>query len=245
MLSMSLALNRVIKVLLTILLLLIVAWAFGEAAQQLLRWHAQHLLADIQSIQVNRTPWSAATPIMQKWSRWGSAKAGCSDVSCDYRINLVQTLPPFLIGTPEASASNLLPRLMDHIGLRTAAVRAGITVEHGIVTSKWFGEQMTLPVRDWSPTDDYIPYLSVASTETSHFHEHTAGDRLPHQSRMTQHVKSYLDLSFSPEEDPTERSALMDFRFNCITQVHPCESESDILPAGLDLIHEQRSLPTR
>ena len=130
----------------TFLLLLCFAWAFGEAAQQLLSWHAQHLLADIRAIEVNHTTWFEAVPIMQKWSRWGAAKAGCSEASCDYRINLVRALPPFLIGTPEAAARNFLPRLIDHVGLRTAAVRAGLTVEHGIVTSKWFAP----PVSCWA-----------------------------------------------------------------------------------------------
>jgi len=233
------------KLVLTLLLLVFVAWVFGEGAQQLLSWHGQHLLADIRSLDVNHTTWSDAAPIMQRWSRWGSAKAGCSEAACEYRITLVQALPPFLIGSPDATAKNWLPRLMDHIGLRTTAVRAGLTVEHGIVTSKWFGEQVTLPVRNWNATDDYIPYLSVASTESTHFHEHTAGNRLLHPNRMTQQVKTYLDNSFSPEENPAEQSALMDFRFNCITQLHPCESEGDILPAGLNLIQEQRSPPTR
>ncbi len=237
--------QRLRKLVLTLLLLICVAWVFGEAAQQLLSWHAQHLLADIRSLDVNHTTWSDAAPIMQRWSRWGSAKAGCSEAACEYRITLAQALPPFLIGSPDATAKNLLPRLMDHIGLRTAAVRAGLTVEHGIITSKWFGEQVTLPVRNWNATDDYVPYLSVASTETSHFHEHTAGNALPHPNRMTQHVKTYLEISDSPKEDPFQRSVLMAFRFNCITQLHPCENEADILPAGLNLIQEQRFPPTR
>lgn len=243
---MSLALNHVRKLLLTLLLLLCVAWVFGEAAQQLLRWHAQHLLADIRALQVNHTTWSDAVPTMQKWSRWGSAKADCSDVACEYRIDLIQTLPPLLIGSPNASAKNWLPRLMDQIGLRSAAVRAGITVEHGTVTSRWFGEQVTLPIRDWSAPDDYIPYLSVASTESAHFHDHTADHTLQHPNHTAQHVKTYLDISFSPEEVPSEQSALMDFRFNCITRFRPCHNQSDILPEALRMLQEPPlSAPSR
>jgi len=232
-------LQRSRQIALTFLLLLCVAWAFGEAAQQLLRHRGERLLADIRSLDVNHATWSDASPIMQKWSRWGSAKADCSETACDYRIDIVQTLPPLLVGSPDAAARNWLPRMMDHVGLRSAAARAGIVIEHGVVTSKYFGEQVTLPLHDWSATDDYIPYLSVASTETSHFHEHTAGQTLLHPNRTAQHVKTYLDLTFSPEEDPSEQSALVSFRFNCITQFRPCEHESDILPEALRILHDQ------
>jgi len=55
---------------------------------------------------------------------------------------------------------------------------------------------------------------------------------------MAQHLKGYLQVSFSPNEDPSEQSALMDFRFACLTQLRPCETEAEILPEGARMLQE-------
>jgi hypothetical protein len=70
---------------------------------------------------------------------------------CIYRITLVQVLPPFAVGYPDKGVHNWLPRLADHLGLRSVAVRAGFSVKNGVVTSKWFAEQVSLPVSAWGP----------------------------------------------------------------------------------------------
>jgi hypothetical protein len=101
-------------------------------------------------------------------------------------------------------------------------------------------------VRDWSALDTYVPYLSVSSAETSHFREMTAGQKLLHPKRLVQNKEFYIAVTFSPDEDPAEQSALMDFRFDCITRFRPCESQADILPEALRLLQErQLSGPTR
>jgi hypothetical protein len=238
MLSMHSLVQRSRQLLLAILFILCVAWVFGEGAQWLLRWRAEKLLADIRTLQVNRGTWSDAQQLMQKWAQWTTAKPGCTADTCTVQISLVQTLPPILVASPDPGAHNWLPRLADHIGLRSAAARAGFTVEHDIVTSKFFGEQTTPPVRDLGAFEGYIPYLSVSSAETSHFREIVGDTRLPHPNRMAQYLKDYLQISFSPEEDPAEQSALMDFRFPCLTQLRPCETEAEILPEGALMLQQ-------
>ena len=246
MLSMSHTADRVRQIFLAILLLVCIAWASGEAAQQFLRWRAQHLLGDIRSLSVNRSTWSDAQPFMKKWSRSSVKKTACTAETCTYQVDLLQTLPAFLVGSPNPGAKNWLARAVDHIGLRSAAARAGFTIDHGVVAAKWFGEQVTLPVRDWDSPDGYIPYLSVASTETSQFREHARNQTLLHPNRLAQHVKTYADIAYSPEEEPSEQSALMDFRLNCITQLHPCETEGEILPEAGHMVEEQKlTLPSR
>jgi hypothetical protein len=224
---------------LILLVILGVAWISGEAAQRLLRWRAEKLLADIRTLQVNHSTWADAQQVAEKWAQWGTPKPGCTADACTVQIDLVQTLPAFLVGSPDAGARNFLPRIVDRAGLRSAAARAGFTVEHGIVTARWFGEQTTLPVRDWGSPDGYVPYLSASSAATTHFHEIAGDSRLPHPNRMVQHKSTYIQISYSPDEDPAEQSALMDFRFSCLTQFRPCRSVGDILPEGLRMLQEQ------
>jgi hypothetical protein len=237
MLSMRSFLQRCRQLLFAVLFVLAVAWVFGFGAQWLLRWRAEKLLADIRALQVNRGTWSDAQQLTQKWSQWATPKAGCTSDNCTVQISLIQALPPILVAEP--GARNRLPRLADHIGLRSAAARAGFTVEHGVVTTKYFGEQTTLPARDVGSSEGYTPYLSVSSAETVHFREIAGDSKLAHPNRMAQHLKSYLQVSFSPDEDPAEQSALMDFRFSCLTRLRPCETEGDILPEGARMIQQR------
>jgi hypothetical protein len=243
MLSMNLLLRRCRQLLLAVLLVLFATWAWGEAAQWLFRWHAQHLLADIRSLDVDRSTWSDARPVMHKWIQDSTPKGACTQDACNFEIDLVQTLPPILVGNPTAGAHNWLPRLVDHLGLRNAAARAGLTIEHGVVTTKWFGEQVTPPLRDWHASVNYIPYLSASSEETSHFHQIAGGQKLLHPNRMVQHKGSYVAVTFAPDEDPAERATLMDFRFTCITRLNPCETQADILPEALQMLQEQELTP--
>jgi len=234
------------QIMLTSLVLLAAAWASAEAAQWLLRSRAEHLLADIRSLDVNRSTWSDAQQVMKKWGRWNASAGSCTEIACDYRINIIQTLPSVLVGNPTKGANNWLPNLVDRLGLRSAAARGGFTIDHGIVITKWFGEQVTLPVRDWDQPTDYIPYLSIASDQSAKFFLHTAGRKLLHPNRVVWVYRSDMEVSFSPDEIPAEQSLLMDFRFTCITRLRPCENQGEILPEGLRMLQEQElSAPSR
>ncbi len=239
-------LHRLRKYLLIFLLFSCLAWIVGEAAQRILRNRATRLLADIQALTVNRSTWSDVQPIMARWGSWNVSKGPCASDACTYQIDLMQTLPVELIGSPQPGARNWVPRLIDCIGLRSVAVRAGFTIDHGILVTKWFGEQVTLPVRNWDHPDGYVPYLSVASTETIRFSERAKGNKLLHPNRMVQRAGTYIDVAFSPDEESSEQTALMSFRLSCITRFRPCTSEGEILPEALHMWHERElTLPSR
>jgi hypothetical protein len=228
------------QVLITILILLAAAWASGEAYQWLLRWRAGKLLADVRSLEVNRSQWPDAQKMMARWGQWSVPKASCTAESCVYQINLIQSLPPVLGGHPGTGVNNWVPKIVGHLGLRGAAARAGFTVEHGVVTSKWFGEQVTLPVQDWNNSGDYVPYLSVSSGAFSRFHQRASEFPHLHPNRMVQAYPHGLNVMFDPQEDPPEQALLMDYRFSCFTQLWPCRSEGDMLPEGWRMLQEQQ-----
>lgn len=224
-----------------LMILFFTAWATGEAAQWLLRWRAQRLLNDIRSLTVDRSQWADVQPMMGRWGKWSSPSGACTAEFCNYRINIVQTLPSFLAGTPDNSARNWLPRIAQDLGLRSTAAHAGFTVERGVVSTKWFGEQVTLPVQDWSLSSNYIPYLSVLSGESYKFRAPGKDTPLSHPNRTVLHTNSYMVVSFTPQEETSEQAALMDFQFSCITQLTPCSSERDILYEGWRMSQEQEN----
>lgn len=228
------------QLILVVLVLLAAVWATGEISQRLLRRHAETLLADMRSLDVGRSGWAEAQQTMSKWGRSGAPTGSCTAERCTYRIDLLQTLPVMLQGYPGGGAANWLPRAVGRLGLRSAAVRGGFTVEHGVVIQKWFGEQVTLPVRDWSRSVHYVPYLSVSSRASSKFHDHMRDPDQTFPNRLARAYPYGLDVSFSPDEDASEQASLMDFRFSCITRLTSCEDVSSMLPEGWRTLQQER-----
>jgi hypothetical protein len=236
---MNFLLSRLRRLLVVVLVVSSLGWIAAETLQHILRSRAERLLTDIRALSVNHSTWSDVQPFMAHWSRFGSSKGPCTSDACTYQVDLMQTLPIEFIGSPDPGAKNWLPRLVDHLGLRSIAARAGFTVDHGTVITRWFGEQVTPPVRDWTSLDGYIPYLSVASTETTQFSDRAKGHKLVYPNRLALHVKTYIDVAYSPAEDSAERAALMNFNLSCITQFNPCEDEGQILPEAARLWQRQ------
>lgn len=226
-----------------VLILVFAAWTSGEWTQWMLRWRAEKLLTEVRALDVNHAQWTDAQNIMQRWNKWGAPVEGCTAEKCNYRVSLIQSLPPMLIGYSDEGMKNWIPRIVYHLGLRNVAVRGGFTVENGIVTAKWFGEQVTPPVGDWGLHTDYIPYLSVLSSESSKFKDKTEHS-LQQPSRAAEFSNMSTAVSFTPDEEPGVKAALMDFQLSCLTQLKPCRSEYDILPEGLRLTQNNR-LSTR
>jgi len=219
-------------------ILLLTAWVTDEGMQWLERIRAERLLGEVRGLNVDHSSWAEVQPVMRRWAQWGSSKGPCTEQSCNFRINVEQTLPQFLVGNP-AGGRNWMPRLADVIGLRNTAVRGGFSVERGVVTAKWFGEQVTLPVGEWSAGINYIPYLSVLSGESSKFKSDAKGHLL-HPERSVERANNYLLVSYTPAEETSEKSKLMDFQFECITRVRPCQSEDAILPEAWRMMQEEK-----
>ncbi len=240
-LSMNLALKRFRQLLLAALLLICVVWVQAESSQWFLRLRAQHLLTDIRSLDVNHSGWPDAQKVMTKWGSYAVHTGPCTTESCTYRVDMLQVLPQMLIGYPDVGVKNYLPRIVDHTGLRSVAARGGFTVEHGIVTSKWFAEQVALPVREWGePGAAAITDLAVSSGEFLDFPQSAAGSPLHPYRRIRDWKGPYgVTVQFVPQEDSSEQSLLMDFRFSCLTQFSPCLNHGDILPEAWKNLQEQ------
>jgi len=240
LLSMNAIFRSCRQILLFLLVLLAAAWVSGEGYQWLLRWRAERLLADVRSLEVNRSGWPDAQKMMKKWGQWSVPTASCTAESCTYQINVAQTMLPILGGTPHKGAKNWLPKMMGHLGLRSAAARAGFTVQHGVITEKWFGEQVTLPIQDWDLSAGYVPYLSASSRASSKFHDHLRDPDQVFPNRLVRLYPHGLNATFAIDEDPSEQALLMDFPFTCITQIHPCRDVADILPEGWRTLQQEQ-----
>ena len=118
-------------------------------------------------------------------------------------------------------------------------MRAGFTVQQDVLTSNWFGEQVTVPLRDWGPSEAYVPYLSVSAREAALLHPPSAGSGEAHPMRLIHHEGLQLEFSFSSQEPAAIRSAFYNFRLACITRLRPCETPGDMLPEGWQILQQK------
>jgi hypothetical protein len=110
-------------------------------------------------------------------------------------------------------------RVLDHVGLRSSRVFAGFNVVHGAVTNKDFGMGVALPFRDWGvPNGTYWPSLDAHFSEGATLRYDNPHFRASRPNHAFVQRRILLEASFTPEESPEERAALMDFHFDCITR---------------------------
>ena len=187
------------RILLTVLVLVSIAWVAGEASQWLFRYRAERLFRDIRTLEVNRSSSSEAQALLRKWSPYGTTLSNCNGDLCRSSIFIRHLLPKVLRGEPSKEAWNLLPTTVDHLGLRNEGVGIGFTTEHGVVTRKEFGEIVALPVEDWFLRDRaYVPDLDVWTGEAAEFSYSEKGHVQPsHPFRMVRNQKGSLPECWS------------------------------------------------
>jgi hypothetical protein len=121
-------------------------------------------------------------------------------------------------------------RILDHVGLRNSRVFGGFNIAHGVVTSRTFGMSVTLPFRDWGVPQSYWPSLDAMFSERETLGEpDPESQSVPPQHELHQR-RIRLEALFTPKESLVERQALMDFRFDCITQWYPCHTREELVP---------------
>ena len=58
-------------VLTSLLVIYLVLLATVQISQRITRRRAEHLLSDLRGLQLERSSWSDAQALMQRWGRWG------------------------------------------------------------------------------------------------------------------------------------------------------------------------------
>jgi hypothetical protein len=230
------------RIVIAFLCLLVGIWLFAEARQWHLRWTAQRLLGDLQSIQVGQSSAGQADSALR---RSGELQSSCREdqSTCYSQVLMSFQLPQPLCGSPDPDAKSWLPGVIDHLGLRCSGVGATIVTEHGVVTEKSFFEEVKLPVRDWYLRGGaYVPSLAVSSSEALRFRESEQSRVAPsHPLRYARRLKGPygLRVKFLSAEKSSVQASLMAFQFSCITRFFPCRNEREILLSGATLLEDE------
>lgn len=232
--------KRVHRIGFSALLILVAGGIALEGSQWLFRIRAKALLEDIKSLQVGRGSWTDAQRFMNRWGGWGGWYGNCTAENCEYSIqihHLSLTAPQFVF----EEGPHLGARTLELLGLRSSSVFARFAILNGKVTSKGFGMSVALPVNRWITPEKgfwlkdeigstYWPSIDAGSFEGITLRNSVFYDTSKHPNRTFIMRRIRLEASFTSEESPEERAALMDFRFDCLTRWTPCMSRKEILP---------------
>ena len=223
----------------SLLILLVVVWGAARYRQLIFRRKAEALFVDIKSLELQRSTWSDAQMLVTRWGRSGTSNGDCNaPAGCTYRIEI----DDWLFDGPEfvyQEGPHIGARILDQVGLRNSRAFAEFNIARGVVTTRTFGMSVTLPFRDWGIPLSYWPSLdaSFSEREALGVSDPVSGGMPPLHTLHMRRIR--LEALFTPQESMAEQKALMDFRFDCITQWHPCESRAEIMPEAEEQFVEQ------
>jgi len=133
----------------------------------ILRNRAEHLLADIQSLELRKTSWQEAQQLFSKWRQWTKYDPSCNGAHCSFgvilrdlyfqHIGIVSRLDDFADRHPKLFGDpNVFMHAYIHMGGRPAIIFAQVGMHDGVVWEKDYSADLhVLGHEPNSPFDDY------------------------------------------------------------------------------------------
>jgi len=196
-----------------------------------LRRKAEHLLADLKSLEMRKSTYQDARLVIDLWKDSIHQEGSCQPSRCDVWISLGDFFVrhQVLLANHQRLAY-VLGYVYQLLGGRPAMIDGSIRVRKNIVWGKGIkavvasyygraGNGWWLIGRAQSGSPDDIssmhPEYEIGSPSGCTFCKEA-------------HV------IFTPYANPADVRRLMDINFSCLTSWHPCETQADILPAAWD-----------
>jgi len=209
--------------------LILAVAAFVQIQQRILRWRAEHLLADIRGLELGKSIWLDAQRIMTRWGAWGSYQGSCTEVRCSYQINLLDILGKLDSTTLFDHVWTM--RLYHLVGGRIGFAVARIDVIDGFVWGKSYA--LDVDATDASGREYVLSASADTVWRTEQFHDNGSSlhpeYRIGHPGACT--GCKYESAQFTPFADPEVIKGLMEFNLDCLTRRKDCEDQMDIMPS--------------
>jgi hypothetical protein len=195
-----------------------------------LRQRAEHLLADFRSLELRKSTYSDARKTIDRYRANIRMERPCQPNWCDAVIVLNNTVWGHIAFFGKHQR---LLDLYSRIGGRMASVRASIRVRNNVVWGKSFSEMVESGACSKEPDGQRLCLLLLGNLNTG-------APRRPVFSHPEYEVRRpggcygciAGDVTFTPYADPADVRRLSNISLSCITRLHPCESQADILPSA-------------
>jgi hypothetical protein len=220
-------------VLTSLLVIYLVLLAAIQIRQRITRRLAEHLLSDLRGLQLEKSSWSDAQALMQRWGKWGAYKDTCDVDHCEYEIQFDWTgMVPRPIVISERF-SNLLSRAVEMatsvLGARLPDVEGGFRLQNNLVVGTWFSLGTNVP-------GGGSLFSRVIGTRTRNLEPYDLWpEKDPHPEYHTvlrSGTMGYFFTQFTAATKPEDVEWLTAFNFSCMTRWVPCKEMGDLLPSA-------------
>jgi hypothetical protein len=220
-------------VLTSLLLIYLVLLAAVQISQRITRRRAEHLLSDLRGLQLERSSWSDAQALMQRWGRWGAYKGTCDADHCEYEIQFDWTgmVPrPIVISEPFFDLfSRSVQMATSVLGAHLPYVEGGFQLRNNLVIGTWFS--LGTEVRGGGSL-----FSRVIGTRTRDLEPyHLWPEKDPHSEYRTvlrTGTLGYFFTEFTAATKQEDVEWLTAVDFSCITRWVPCREMGDLLPSA-------------
>jgi hypothetical protein len=242
--------------------LLSLALVAGQIEQRIFRRRAERLLAEVQSLELRKTPWPEALVKFQHWGANRKFDDHCDEHKCSFQITLDYTLLNYLMsrnifdrlddylrwrfklsyGEGEGPFDSLETFLMHaylRVGGHPARVRATVGMRDGVVWSEGYDLAIATyaqlePGDHWAVWQgDYTLYAFAGSRPRIE----SLGQSIVHADYAIGRpggCEICVEgwVTFTPYADPSDIHRLLQFDLSCLTRWNPCHSQIDIMPVA-------------
>lgn len=236
-----------IRIAFSLLGLMIILVLAIQIQLRVLRYRAEHLLADIQSLELRKTSWQDAQQIFSRWRPWTKYDPSCNDSHCSFGVILgdfwFQHISFFSRLSDLAAKhsrlfnhSQAFTHAYVHLGGRPVYIFAQVGMHQGVIWEKDFSTDIHVPSHE--PNSPWDEYSLDAIVETKS-RLVTFGGEEPKD--LILHPKYSIDKAeicescvlgwayFTPYADRQVVRRLFQINLSCITSWRSCRSQADIM----------------
>ena len=221
-------------VLTSLLVIYLVLLAAVQISQRITRRRAEHLLSDLRGLQLERSSWSDAHALMQRWRRWGHSEGTCDAKHCDYEI---QVDPVGMVTGPIIISErffNLFSRsekmATAMLGAHLPYVEGGFRLQNNLVIGTWFSLATNVP-GGGGPL-----FSRVIGTRTRDLEPYNLWpEKDPHPEYRTVLRTGTIGYFFTQNTSATKNEDdewLTAVNFSFITRWDKCREMGDLLPSA-------------
>lgn len=220
-------------VLTSLLVIYLVLLAAVQISQRITRRRAEHLLSDLRGLQLERSSWSDAQALMQRWGRWGHYEGTCEAGHCDYEIHfdsVEMVTGPIVISERFFNLFSRSAQMATSVlGAHLPYVEGGFHLQDNLVIGTWFSLGTDVPIGGST-------FSRVIGTRTRNLEPYDLWpEKDPHPEYRTvlrYGTIGYFFTQFTAATKQEDVEWLTAVNFSCITRWVPCREMGDLLPSA-------------
>jgi hypothetical protein len=199
---------------------------FLQAEMRVLRYRAERLLSDFQSVELQQSTFQQTAQLREKWSRWISYANGrlCTTATCDFSV----VLEDFSVRHSTTFERPWLVRAYVVLGGRPARIAARAYLENGIVSTEDIGIETLAPASSGRTYD-----ISVSVHGSAHYADAIALGPKHYRVHRAANCWNCIFVDFAPDIEQSDHKRLLLFDFSCLTAFTICRNADDLMPKVL------------